>query len=131
MKSRRVGGATYQVPIEVPFGASRAQHFKKAASARKGSPMADSLANELIDAYNNTGSAVKKREEIIKWSINRAFAHLRCNQTNSDKENFSSANSDSRPTVLEHTEEPISKRLMQVGLYVPKYTILFRVVQQR
>jgi len=77
----RVGGATYQVPIEVPFERQQSLAFRwvvKAASAKKGAPMADSLANELIDAYNNTGSVVKKREETHKMAqANRAFAHLR------------------------------------------------------
>ena len=81
VKSRRVGGATYQVPIEVPFERQQSLAFRwvvKAASARKGQPMADSLASELIDAYNNTGSVVKKREETHKMAqANRAFAHLR------------------------------------------------------
>lgn len=81
VKSRRVGGATYQVPIEVPFERQQSLAFRwvvKAASAKKGSPMADSLASELIDAYNNTGSVVKKREETHKMAqANRAFAHLR------------------------------------------------------
>jgi small subunit ribosomal protein S7 len=81
VKSRRVGGATYQVPIEVPFERQQSLAFRwvvKAASARKGAPMADSLASELIDAYNNTGSVVKKREETHKMAqANRAFAHLR------------------------------------------------------
>jgi len=81
VKSRRVGGATYQVPIEVPFERQQSLAFRwvvKAASARKGAPMADSLATELIDAYNNTGSVVKKREETHKMAqANRAFAHIR------------------------------------------------------
>ncbi len=81
VKSRRVGGATYQVPIEVPFERQQSLAFRwvvKAASAKKGAPMADSLASELIDAYNNTGTVVKKREETHKMAqANRAFAHLR------------------------------------------------------
>jgi len=81
VKSRRVGGATYQVPIEVPFERQQSLAFRwvvKAASSRKGCSMAESLANELIDAYNNTGSVVKKREETHKMAqANRAFAHLR------------------------------------------------------
>ena len=81
VKARRVGGSTYQVPIEVPFERQQSLAFRwvvKAASARKGAPMADSLATELIDAYNNTGSVVKKREETHKMAqANRAFAHLR------------------------------------------------------
>ena len=81
VKSRRVGGATYQVPIEVPYERQQSLAVRwvvKAASARKGSTMAESLASELIDAYNNTGSVVKKREETHKMAqANRAFAHLR------------------------------------------------------
>jgi len=81
VKSRRVGGATYQVPIEVPFERQQSLDFRwvvNAASSRKGTPIADALANELIDAYNNTGSVVKKREETHKMAqANRAFAHLR------------------------------------------------------
>ena len=81
VKSRRVGGATYQVPIEVPYERQQSLAFRwvvKAASARKGSTMAESLASELIYAYNNTGSVVKKREETHKMAqANRAFAHLR------------------------------------------------------
>ena len=64
VKSRRVGGATYQVPIEVAFERQQSLAFRwvvNAASSRKGTPMAEALANELIDAYNNTGSVVKKR----------------------------------------------------------------------
>jgi len=81
VKSRRVSGATYQVPIEVPFERQQSLAFRwvvNAASSRKGTPIADALANELIDAYNNTGSVVKKREETHKMAqANRAFAHLR------------------------------------------------------
>ncbi|OUU28218.1 MAG: 30S ribosomal protein S7 [Verrucomicrobia bacterium TMED44] len=81
VKSRRVGGATYQVPIEVPFERQQSLAFRwvvNAASARKGTPIADALASELIDAYNNTGGVVKKREETHKMAqANRAFAHLR------------------------------------------------------
>jgi len=81
VKSRRVGGATYQVPIEVPFERQQSLAFRwvvKAALSRKGTPMSQALANELIDAYNNTGSVVKKREETHKMAqANRAFAHLR------------------------------------------------------
>jgi len=81
VKSRRVGGATYQVPVEVAFERQQSLAFRwvvNAASSRKGTPMAEALANELIDAYNNTGSVVKKREETHKMAqANRAFAHLR------------------------------------------------------
>ena len=70
-----------QVPIEVPFERQQSLAFRwvvKVASARKGTPMSQALANELIDAYNNTGSVVKKREETHKMAqANRAFAHLR------------------------------------------------------
>ena len=81
VKSRRVGGATYQVPVEVAFERQQSLAFRwvvNAASSRKGTPMAEALASELIDAYNNTGSVVKKREETHKMAqANRAFAHLR------------------------------------------------------
>ncbi len=81
LKVEGVGGATYQVPIEVPFERQQSLAFRwvvNAASARKGTPIADALANELTDAYNNTGSVVKKREETHKMAqANRAFAHLR------------------------------------------------------
>ena len=81
VRSRRVGGATYQVPIEVPFERQQSLAFRwvvNAASSRKGTPIADALANELIDAYNNTGSVGKKREETHKMAqAIRAFAHLR------------------------------------------------------
>ena len=62
VKSRRVGGATYQVPVEVPFERQQSLAFRwvvNAASSRKGASMAESLATELTDAYNNTGSVVK------------------------------------------------------------------------
>ena len=81
VKSRRVGGATYQVPLEVSFDRQQSLAFRwiiTAASARKGTPMYEALANELIDAYNNTGSVVKKKEETHRMAqANRAFAHLR------------------------------------------------------
>jgi len=79
-RSRRVGGANYQIPFEVK--GQRQQHlttmwFVTAARARKGMSMADRLALELIDAYNNTGTAVKKREDTHKMAeANRAFAHF-------------------------------------------------------
>ena len=79
-RSRRVGGANYQIPFEVK--GQRQQHlttmwFVNAARARKGMSMADRLALELIDAYNNTGTAVKKREDTHKMAeANRAFAHF-------------------------------------------------------
>ena len=81
VKSRRVGGATYQVPLEVSFDRQQSLAFRwiiAAAAARKGMPMSEALANELIDAYNNTGTVVKKKEETHRMAqANRAFAHLR------------------------------------------------------
>jgi len=81
VKSRRVGGATYQVPVEVQFERQQSVAFRwlvRAASGRKGIPMREALALELIDAYNNTGSVVKKKEETHRMAqANRAFAHLR------------------------------------------------------
>ena len=79
-RSRRVGGANYQIPYEVK--GQRQNHltimwFVAAARARKGIPMADRLAAELMDAYNQQGSAVKKREDVHKMAeANRAFAHF-------------------------------------------------------
>ena len=80
-RSRRVGGANYQIPFEVK--GQRQNHLTtmwlvQAARARKGMPMADRLAAELVEAYNNQGSAVKKREDTHKMAeANRAFAHYR------------------------------------------------------
>jgi small subunit ribosomal protein S7 len=79
-RSRRVGGANYQIPFEVK--GQRQNHltmmwFVQAARSRKGMSMADRLALELMDAYNNTGTAVKKREDTHKMAeANRAFAHF-------------------------------------------------------
>ena len=81
VKSRRVGGATYQVPVEISFERQESLALRwivAAAGHRKGQPMKDALAAEIIDAYNNTGSVVKKKEEMHKMAqANRAFAHLR------------------------------------------------------
>ena len=81
VKSRRVGGATYQVPIEISYERQESLAFRwmvDAASARKGLPMKDALAAEIVDAYNNTGNVVKKKEDTHKMAqANRAFAHLR------------------------------------------------------
>jgi len=81
VKSRRVGGATYQVPVEISFDRQESLAFRwivNAASSRRGLPMKESLASEIIDAYNNTGSVVKKKEDTHKMAqSNRAFAHLR------------------------------------------------------
>ena len=79
-RSRRVGGANYQIPFEVK--GQRQNHltmmwFVAAARSRKGMSMEDRLALELVDAYNNTGTAVKKREDTHKMAdANRAFAHF-------------------------------------------------------
>lgn len=79
-RSRRVGGANYQIPFEVK--GQRQNHltmmwFVAAARSRKGMSMEDRLALELVDAYNNTGTAVKKKEDTHKMAeANRAFAHF-------------------------------------------------------
>lgn len=81
LKSRRVGGATYQVPIEVKGqrGYSLAMRWiRNAARGRKGKGMQESLATEILEAYHGQGSAVKKKEEIHKMAeANRAFSHYR------------------------------------------------------
>jgi small subunit ribosomal protein S7 len=80
-KSRRVGGANYQVPLEVPPERQEALALRwivHSASSRKGTAMMQALAAEILDAYNNTGTAVKKREDTHKMAqANRAFAHYR------------------------------------------------------
>ncbi|MDB5182899.1 MAG: hypothetical protein JWO47_683 [Candidatus Saccharibacteria bacterium] len=79
-RSRRVGGANYQIPFEVK--GQRQNHlmtmwFVNAARARKGIGMSDRIAMELVDAFNGTGTAVKKREDAHKMAeSNRAFAHF-------------------------------------------------------
>ncbi len=81
VKSRRVGGATYQVPIEISFERQQSLALRwmiLSAKTRKGVPMHEALAAEIIDAYNNTGAVVRKKEETHKMAqANRAFAHLR------------------------------------------------------
>jgi small subunit ribosomal protein S7 len=81
VKSRRVGGANYQVPIEVGPQRSTAIALRwivTFARGRKGKPMRDALASELLDAYNNTGAAVKKRDDTHRMAAaNKAFAHYR------------------------------------------------------
>ena len=81
VKSRRVGGATYQVPIEIRDSRREALAMRwiiAAARNRSGHGMADTLASELIDAFNNTGSAYKKKEDTHKMAeANKAFAHYR------------------------------------------------------
>ena len=79
-RSRRVGGANYQIPFEVK--GQRQKHltimwFVAATRAKKGMPMADRIANELVDAYNQTGTSFKKKEDVHKMAdSNRAFAHF-------------------------------------------------------
>lgn len=81
VKPRRVGGATYQVPMEVPpyrRFALASRWIIAAAKARNGKTFSEKLAAELMDAANNTGSAVRKREETHKMAeANRAFSHYR------------------------------------------------------
>lgn len=81
VKSRRVGGANYQVPVEVAPERQEALAFRwmiDYARGRKGTGMTQALANEILDASNNTGAAVKKREDTHKMAqANRAFAHYR------------------------------------------------------
>jgi len=81
VKSRRVGGATYQVPVEVDADRQNALAMRWLvgyAQARKGVPMQRALAQEIIDASKNQGSAVKKREDTHKMAqANKAFAHYR------------------------------------------------------
>jgi small subunit ribosomal protein S7 len=81
VKSRRVGGATYQVPVEVSPERQVALALRWITSysrGRKGKSMTDALAGELLDAYDNTGSSVKKKEDTFKMAqANKAFAHYR------------------------------------------------------
>ena len=81
VKSRRVGGATYQVPVEIRDSRREALAMRwviDAARKRSGHGMAETLAAELLDAYNNTGTAYKKREDTHKMAeANKAFAHYR------------------------------------------------------
>jgi small subunit ribosomal protein S7 len=81
VKSRRIGGSTYQVPVEIEHRRQQALAFRwmiNAANARKGISMSEGLALEIIDAYNNTGSVVRKKEETHRMAqANRAFAHLK------------------------------------------------------
>ena len=81
LKARRVGGATYQIPIEVRHDRGMAlamRWLRSAARGRKGAPMAKRLADELMSAFKGERSAVRKREETHKMAeANRAFAHYR------------------------------------------------------
>lgn len=81
VKPRRVGGATYQVPVEVESDRRNSLAMRwiiVAAKARAGKSMREKLAGELLDAATNSGAAVKRREEVHKMAeANRAFAHYR------------------------------------------------------
>ncbi len=81
VKSRRVGGATYQVPIEIRESRREALGMRwiiNAARSRSGHEMSERLAAELVDAFNSTGSAYKKKEDTHKMAdANKAFAHYR------------------------------------------------------
>lgn len=79
VKSRRVGGANYQIPFEVRGDRKVTLAMRwilEAASTKKGKPMAQKLAQELIDASRNQGSAIKKKEDTLRMALaNKAFAH--------------------------------------------------------
>ena len=81
VKPRRVGGATYQVPVEVQPGRQLSLAVRwlvQTARNRPGKSMAEKLSNELLDAANNTGQTIKKREDTHRMAeANRAFAHYR------------------------------------------------------
>ena len=81
VRSRRVGGATYQVPVEVKSNRAQALAIRwlvDASRKRKDKNMSDKIFNELYDAYEKKGSAVKKREDVHKMAeSNKAFAHFR------------------------------------------------------
>ncbi len=79
VRSRRVGGATYQVPVDVRPARRLALAMRwlvDNSRSRKGKPIYERLANELVDAYNNRGNSVKKKEEVHRMAeSNRAFSH--------------------------------------------------------
>ncbi|MBM3157172.1 MAG: 30S ribosomal protein S7 [Chloroflexi bacterium] len=81
VKPRRVGGATYQVPVDIRPDRRLALGMRwllQAARARKGKPMANKLADELMDAFRGQGAAIKKREDTHKMAeANKAFVHYR------------------------------------------------------
>ena len=81
VKSRRIGGATYQVPIEVRPNRKQSlalRWLRDYSRTRAGKNMVEKLADEIIDAANNRGGAVKKREDVYKMAeANKAFAHLK------------------------------------------------------
>ena len=81
VKARRVGGATYQVPLEVPADRQFALALRwlvDFADSRKGITMKEALAAEILDAYQGQGNAIRKRDEVHKMAqANKAFAHFR------------------------------------------------------
>ena len=81
VKPRRVGGATYQVPIEVKSDRGTGialMWIRNFARAKKGKPMEEKLVNEIMDAYNGQGAAIKKKEDTHRMAeSNKAFAHYR------------------------------------------------------
>lgn len=81
VKSRRIGGATYQIPVEVRPNRRQSlalRWLRDYARGRNGKTMVDKLADEIIDASQNRGAAVKKREDVYKMAeANKAFAHLK------------------------------------------------------
>ena len=80
-KARRVGGATYQVPLEIPTDRQLALAVRwivDFADSRKGTPMKQALAAEIMEAYQGQGNAIRKRDEVHKMAqANKAFAHFR------------------------------------------------------
>ena len=81
VKARRVGGATYQVPLEVPVDRQQALAMRwlvDFADGRKGIPMREALAAEILEAYQGQGNAIRKRDDVHKMAqANKAFAHFR------------------------------------------------------
>ena len=81
VKSRRIGGATYQIPVEVRPARRQSlglRWLRDYARGRNGKTMVERLADEIVDASNNRGGAVKKREDVYKMAeANKAFAHLK------------------------------------------------------
>ncbi|MHB8362300.1 MAG: 30S ribosomal protein S7 [Patescibacteria group bacterium] len=80
VRSRRVGGANYQIPVPVSSQRAEALAIRwiiQSARSKKGMPMNERLKNEFLDAYNNTGLAIKKKTDVEKMAeSNRAFSHL-------------------------------------------------------
>ena len=81
VKARRVGGATYQVPLEVPADRQVSLALRwlvDFADARKGVPMKEAVAGEILEAYQGQGNAIRKRDDVHKMAqANKAFAHFR------------------------------------------------------